>query len=247
MRFYISLVLSAALLIACESNQKTSNQKISNEKTSNENTSNIHEIIVQEVIQVKEYTYLRVLENEKEKWVAAPSFKAEVGKTYYFKNGMEMPNFKSNELNRVFETIYFVEAISTDSNGNNIQSTITTNTLDLSEKVSKPKLERKDVKIEPINGTITIAQLYGDMKSFEGKTIRVRGKVTKFNPAIMNKNWIHIQDGTESNGKFDLTLVTSEEATVGDIIVVEGEVSLNKDFGYGYFYELIVENAKLIK
>lgn len=237
MRFYISLVLSVVVLIACESNDKKSKMKL----------SSVHEIVVQEVIQVKDYTYLRVIENEKEKWVAAPSFQAEVGKTYYFKGGMEMPNFKSNELNRVFETIYFVEAISTDPNGNNIQNTITTNTLDLSEKTSKPKLERKDVKIKPVSGTITIAQLYGDMKTYEGKIVRVKGKVTKFNPAIMNRNWVHIQDGTESNGKFDLTLVTSEEATVGDIIIVEGEVSLNKDFGYGYFYELIVENAILIR
>ncbi|WP_457610012.1 hypothetical protein [Lutibacter sp.] len=248
MKFYISLMISIVLLSACKTDK---NESAKNKK-------GIHEVVAQEVIQVKDYTYMRVLEDGKEKWLAVPSFQAEVGKTYYFKNGMEMPNFESRELKRTFPTIYFVEGVSTNPNANPIQNkvntvqdkvitnTIDTNTIDLSSK-SKPKLEKKEIKIKPISGAITINQLYKDAKQYEGKIVKIKGEVTKFNPKIMNKNWIHIQDGTEYNGKFDLTLVTNAEAKVGDVIVIEGKVSLNKDFGYGYFYELIVENATLVE
>ncbi|AMC12030.1 hypothetical protein Lupro_12500 [Lutibacter profundi] len=241
MKFYISLIVSIVLLSACKTDKKESEK----------NKSGVHEVVAQEVLQVKDYTYIRALEDGKEKWLAVPSFQAEVGKTYYFKNGMEMPNFESRELKRTFPTIYFVEGVSTDPNVSTILNSVNTNTIDtntinLSPK-SKPKLEKKAVKIKPITGSVTIEQLYKNAKQYEGKIVKVKGKVTKFNPAIMNKNWIHIQDGTEYNGKFDLTLVTDAQGNVGDVIVIEGKVSLNKDFGYGYFYELIVENAVLVE
>ena len=63
----------------------------------------------------------------------------------------------------------------------------------------------------------------------------------------MKKNWIHIQDGTEFDGKFDLTITTDQEVKVGDKISVEGNVHLDKDFGFGYFYDVIVEDAKISK
>ncbi len=251
MKFYISLIISIVLLSACKTDKK---ELV-------ENKTGVHEVVAQEVIQVKDYTYMRVLEDGKEKWLAVPTFQAEVGKTYYFKNGMEMPNFESRELKRTFPTIYFAEGVSTNPNATIIQNTVNpntvnpnavntktvdVNTIDLSSK-SKPKLEKKEIKIKPISGAITINQLYKDAKQYQGKIVKIKGKVTKFNPKIMNKNWIHIQDGTEYNGKFDLTLVTNADAKVGDVIVIEGEVSLNKDFGYGYFYELIVENATLVE
>ena len=30
---------------------------------------------------------------------------------------------------------------------------------------------------------------------------------------------------------------------VGDVVTVEGKVTLDKDFGHGYFYEIIIEEA----
>ena len=62
----------------------------------------------------------------------------------------------------------------------------------------------------------------------------------------MGKNWIHIQDGTEFDGKFDLTITGNFSAKVGDIIILEGKIALNKDLGYNYFYEVIMEDAKIV-
>jgi len=63
----------------------------------------------------------------------------------------------------------------------------------------------------------------------------------------MNTNWIHLQDGTESDGKFDLTATCLENLNVGDIVTLEGKITLDKDLGYGYFYEVLLEDAKIVK
>ena len=62
----------------------------------------------------------------------------------------------------------------------------------------------------------------------------------------MSKNWVHLQDGTNNAGDFDLTFTTNDVTKVGDVVTFEGTVTLKKDFGAGYFYEVIVENAKLL-
>ena len=73
----------------------------------------------------------------------------------------------------------------------------------------------------------------------------MRGKVVKFSPQIMGKNWIHVQDGTGAAGTNDLTVTTLDEAKVGDTVLVTGKITLNKDFGMGYKYDLIIEDGKV--
>ena len=63
----------------------------------------------------------------------------------------------------------------------------------------------------------------------------------------MNQNWIHLQDGSSNSGEFDFTITTAEEAKVGEIITVEGIITLDKDFGAGYFYSIIMENGTVSK
>ena len=237
MRIVISLLLAIVFISACQSNKKTEIEQ----------QSNIHKVIAQEVLHVGEYTYLRVLENGIEKWIAAPSTQVEIGQTYYFEKGMEMKNFESKELNRTFETIYFVDRMSTDPEIKIQTNAYNSQNKDLSQQNSKPISEKQHVEIKPVVDAITIAELYKNMKAYEGKSIKIKGKVTKFNPAILKKNWIHLQDGTEFNDRFDLTATIDTEVSVGDIVTIEGTVSLNKDFGYGYTYELLIENAVLEK
>jgi hypothetical protein len=106
---------------------------------------------------------------------------------------------------------------------------------------------KADIKIEPCADCITIGRLIADKKSFSGKKIRVKGVVTKVNEAIMDKNWIHIQDGTEAEGVYDLTVTTSLKISVGDTVTFEGNIVLDKDFGYGYFYNVLMEDGNLLK
>ncbi|MBW1824581.1 MAG: tetratricopeptide repeat protein [Deltaproteobacteria bacterium] len=88
--------------------------------------------------------------------------------------------------------------------------------------------------------------LSGIIKPKAGKTVSelyAQKDDLKFSKNIMGKNWIHLRDGTGGNGTNDLTITTSAKATLGDIVVVSGIVVANKDFGYGYKYDIIIEDA----
>ncbi len=79
------------------------------------------------------------------------------------------------------------------------------------------------------------------------ETIQVKGEVTKFNASIMERNWIHLQDGTEFEGKYDLTITSQEGFQVGQVVTIKGIVALNRDFGYGYNYAVLLEEATTSK
>ena len=91
----------------------------------------------------------------------------------------------------------------------------------------------------------TVGDIYGGKAGLAGKDVAVRGKVVKFSPQIMGKNWIHVQDGTGAAGTNDLTVTTLDEAKVGDTVLISGKITLNKDFGMGYKYDLIIEDGKV--
>ena len=241
MKFYSSLIVVLVLLLSCNNTNKTTIQP------------DMHKVIVQEVLHVKDYSYIRILEDGIEKWIAAPTTVVEIGGTYYFGKSMEMQNFESKDLNRAFETIYFVEKISTTEADAKLPLTanphalpVVTNNQTNSPEATKPIIEKKNVTIESSVNTISIANLFKDRDSYNNKIVKIKGEVTKFNPAIMGVNWIHMQDGTEFNGEFDLTVTTSATVQIGDVVTLEGTVTLNKDFGAGYFYAIIIENATLI-
>ncbi len=91
----------------------------------------------------------------------------------------------------------------------------------------------------------TVAEIYAGQNDLLDTVVKVRGKVVKFSPQIMGKNWVHLQDGTDSAGTNDLTVTTADTASVGDIVLVSGKITQNKDFGGGYKYDLIIEDAKV--
>lgn len=148
-----------------------------------------------------------------------------------------MKDFKSNELDRTFASVMFLKEIQSDKFKN---ESVPSDHL-------KPKTEKQNITITPVEGTISIAELFGNSNNYANKMIKIQGEVVKFSSNIMGKNWIHLQDGTESDGKNDLTITTDQMAKVGEIIIIEGKITLEKDFGSGYFYELIMEEAKIIK
>lgn len=225
------LVSFVFLLLSCQSNQN---------KQSAQLPAGVHRIVVKEVIQTNNYTYLRVDENNAEKWLAVGKMEADKGETYYYTGGFEMKNFESKELGKTFESIYFLESVSSSPE------------IMVKEQAKEPhstgklNVEKQDISIKPAEGGITIAELFANKESYTGKTVKISGQVTKYNAAIMKKNWIHIQDGSEYSGKFDLTATTEMETAEGEIITIEGTVALNKDFGYGYSYDVLLEDCKLL-
>ncbi len=198
-----------------------------------------HTVEVLEVVQAPSYTYLRVKEAGKEMWLATVKEDLAVGSKYSFSDALEMTNFTSKELNRNFPVIYFVSDADGSSASEPAQAPMT---------MGKPKVEQgTDVVIPQNAGGVSIGELYKNRNNYSGKKIKVKGKVVKVNPEVMDRNWVHLQDGTKDGEYFDLTVTTMEKANVGDVIEFEGTIVLNKDFGAGYIYELIMEGGVLRK
>jgi hypothetical protein len=195
-----------------------------------------HKVEVEDKIDASNYTYLQVSENGNEYWIAVPQMKVEDGEVLYFSKSMEMKNFRSKTLNRTFESVLFVDDISR-SLPNKPQMMTAHPKVNSSQKVNVTVPHLEDGK--------TIAQIYAEKESFAGKRVRVRGMVTKYNPAIMDMNWIHIQDGTGDENNYDIVVTTKDISEMGKVIVVEGTVELNKDYGSGYSYPIVIENAKV--
>jgi len=192
---------------------------------------------VKEVIQTTAYTYLRVEKNNAEEWIAINKMEVKTGDIVYYKEGLKMENFTSPELQRTFETVYFVQEISNSPILPKMPQGMT------GTEPKKPALSKLDIKIEQPKDGIAIVDLYTNRNTYSGKIIKVKGQVTKVNLAIMNKNWVHIQDGTADGNNFDLTITTSHEPKVGDIVTYSGTLVLNRDFGSGYSYEILLEDA----
>ncbi len=198
--------------------------------------SKIKKIIVLEVLQTSSYTYLYVLENESKIWMAVPSIDAKVNDVYYYKGGIEMWEFKSTELDRVFPSIWFVQGVFDESV--------------IKEDASEGKENLKNnvpVVIEPVEGGITIAEVLLNKDKYVGKTVTLKGRVSKFNSKIMGTNWIHLEDGSSTTGGSEITITSDAKTKMGDIIIIKGTVVLDKDFGAGYFYEIILENGEIVE
>jgi hypothetical protein len=209
----------------------------------------LKKVIVQEVLQVSSYTYLNVLENGVKKWIAVPTMEAKLGEIYYYTSGVEMRDFESKELDRTFESVLFLGYI-TPADSIDPESGI----VDPNAKKEKPVTNAKqptrdklELNIDGVEGGIRIEEVFKNAQQYAGKKVKIIGEVTKFNKAIMGKNWVHFQDGTTFEGAYDLMITTQENLAVGDVVVFEGVIALDKDFGAGYFYKVILEEGAVVK
>lgn len=200
------------------------------------NDNAVYQVVVEEILSTEKYNYLHVREKDQQYWIAISRSDVELGDTYFYRGGLLKRNFFSREFNRVFETVYLVSEIWSAS---------------LKEKQamsSSPHMQMPTMevgKIELVGGAISLDELFSNQEKYEGKTVRVTGKCVKVNPMIMNRNWLHIQDG--SGDKLDLTVTTNENVHLGAVVTLAGTLTLNKDFGAGYRYDIILEEAVVIQ
>lgn len=109
----------------------------------------------------------------------------------------------------------------------------------------------ESVKVDKATGdnAFIVGDLFEKRSELSGKQVSVRGKVVKVSRGIMGKNWLHIQDGTgdASRSTHDLVVTTQETPAMGDVVTISGTVQADKDFGAGYKYDVIVEDATVAK
>ncbi len=203
---------------------------------------NAHKVKAEEVIQGARYTYVRVSSEESNYWIAINKADIREGETYYWSVGTEMNEFTSKELRRTFRSIFFVQDFTDQPITAANPQPQPQPSASMAGKQQPPQYE--GIVVPKAEGGITISELYSKKDAYSGKTVKICGKVVKFSGGIMNKNWVHLQDGTINNGSYDLTVTTLDTVKVGDVVVFEGTITLNKDIGAGYFYDVLMENAR---
>ena len=198
-----------------------------------------------ETIKADRYTYVQVDTGTEKVWAATPEFRGKVGDTVVVPKGLAMQNFHSKTLERDFEVVYFVTAITVAGNDQGPTQ------MGRTSFVHPPRNGKSSKSQIEVNGITrakdgkNVAEIFAGRKDLAGEQVMVRGKVVKFLPQIMGKNWLHLQDGSGSEGTNDLTVTTMTTVKVGDLVLVSGVVSIDRDFGYGYEYEVLLEDAKV--
>jgi hypothetical protein len=201
---------------------------------------------VLEVQDVDSYTYLRLKTKDGETWAAVNRAPVQKGAKVTIENPMVMNNFESKSLNRKFDRIVFGMLAGTGPGTARKGGDLTT----MHAGVTKPA-DVGDIKVAKATGANarTVAEIVSKSAELKDKTVVVRGKVVKFTPAVMGKNWVHLRDGTGSaaDNTNDVLVTTKDEAAIGDVVLVTGVVHTDKDLGSGYSYKVLIEEAKLKK
>jgi hypothetical protein len=208
-----------------------------------------------EAIDAPPYTYLRIKTASAETWAAVPKADVKVGDAVTVVDAMPMEKFESKTLKRTFDVVFFgnvpgpgaapaaagMPAGAEGGPGMAAQHAMA---------ASGPS-EVGDVKVAKATGADarTVAEVWAQRTALNTKGVTIRGKVVKFNPGIMGKNWVHLRDGSGTADKKDndITITTADTVAVGDVVTAKGKVLVDKDFGAGYAYPVIVEDAKVAK
>jgi hypothetical protein len=203
------------------------------------------------------YSYLRIQSGKEEQWAAVPKAEVAKGTEVTVLNAMPMANFESKTLKRKFDVVFFGTlegsgpAAAGPAAGMPPGDGTPAGMAQQHARAAQGPANVGDVKVARATGADarTISEIYAQKGALKEKAVTVRGKVVKFNPGIMGKNWVHIQDGTGKADKQDndITVTTQDMTSVGDTVLVKGMVRIDKDFGAGYAYPVIVEDAKLSK
>lgn len=199
------------------------------------------------------YTYLCIEKDGKKTWAAVHEMKVSVGDEISLEPGYEMEGFTSKTLNRTFDKIVFsagpVGSASPHGHGGMGHGGMGSSEGMGSKGTAVVPQEK--IKVEKASGknAYTVAELHEKRAELDQKNITVKGKVVKVSGGILGKNWIHIQDGTGNPdaGSHDIVVTTKDVPSVGDMVTVEGTVYKDKDFGSGYRYNVIIENASIKK
>ncbi|MDO8925514.1 MAG: nucleotide-binding protein [Sideroxyarcus sp.] len=200
---------------------------------------------------IDNFTYILLNTDRGEIWAAVIKAPVKKGDTVTVENVIVMENFKSKALNQTFKKILFGKLGSAGASPN--VSPAGSSSLGAAFSVN-PRKNLDTINAAPVDkaggaNAMTVAEVMTKSAELKGKPVVVRGKVVKYNAEIMGTNWIHLQDGSGSaaDDSNDILVTTSATAKVGDVVTVEGVVATDKDFGAGYSYKVLIEQASVRK
>ncbi len=153
---------------------------------------------------------------------------------------MVMNNFESKALKKTFPTIIFGNLGGTGATG-------ATPGMFGSKMAVTTMADSAPVKVAKATGANahSVADVVSKSVQLKDKPVKVNGQVVKYNASIMGKNWVHLRDGSGTAANNDILVTTAASAKVGDLVTVSGVVRNDKDFGAGYSYKVLIEDATL--
>lgn len=198
------------------------------------------------------YQYLKVQEKNKEIWVAIANAPVKVGDKIGYDKQTVMKDFKSKSLKRSFKEVIFAsEVYLPKKDATHVKDL--QDVLGLNKTNNQPKLkEETSNPAKPFEkkAFYTVEEIFMWKDFLKDQNISVKGKVSKVSKQIMKLDWVHIQDGTGDASKNNEDLVfTIKEIPfkAGESVIATGKLIIDKDFGYGYFYKVIIQESSLKK
>jgi hypothetical protein len=220
---------------------------------------------IAEKMDVSSYSYLRLVRADgSDVWTAVPKTDADVGDVVAVRDAQLMQNFKSSTLNRTFEAIYFGSLGPTGSaagspppgSPHGAPSAAASGLPampDGSDPHRQPGTGGDEVPIGKVARAAgpsgnTVSEIYAKKADLSGKSVRLRGVVVKVVPGVLGRTFVHLRDGSgeASQGTHDVTVTTTEQPEVGQTMLYEGNVVVDKDFGSGYRYPVLIEDARSV-
>jgi len=212
-----------------------------------ESNSPANTVVKGEVIEVKDvenYTYLHLKTKDGETWAAVGKTAVKKGAEVTIENVMIMKNFESKSLKQTFQTIVFGTLVGSEGGVPSVVNGMTKAHTELAKTSGIG-----DIHVTKATGknAQTVAEVMMKGAELKDTPVLVRGMVVKYNPDIMGKNWIHLRDGSgsEVSSTNDILVTTTNQAKIGDIVSVKGVIHIDKDFGAGYSYKVLIEEATL--
>ncbi len=198
------------------------------------------------------YTYARLSASGSDTWIAATAFSLAVGDTVTATVDMPMEQFHSRTLNRDFPLIYFVREVT--RNGQTVAAStgpamMGSHAATGAAAPAPPLPPPLIAPVPPAPGGVTVADVWTRRTALAGKPVVIRGQIVKVSYDILGANWYHLQDGSGvvASGTHDLVVTSSAQVKAGDVVTVSGVLTTGKDFGAGYAYDAIIEQAEIKK
>jgi len=183
---------------------------------------------INEILESGGYSYFNVEEGDSTYWIAVRLMPAIIGAKIDFTGEMWMVDFRSKTLNRTFSRILFAANASIDRPDHHMIP-------------MKPSTQNHIV----LTGTQSIIAVKRSQNTLRNQSVTVQGEAIKVLHKIMGKTWIHLSDGDSDSSTIVITTLDNS-VIVGMQVTVKGVLSVDRDFGMGYFYPSIIEDAVII-
>ncbi|MGB1075321.1 MAG: hypothetical protein ACPGYK_03970 [Flavobacteriales bacterium] len=193
----------------------------------------LRKVLVHDILKGSQHWFLDVQEiNGKRYWIATSPEAYQVGGTYAFTKGYGEVDFQSDELERSFDELFWVDQVKPAA----LQGA--------AHQTDQTSHQQSTDPVTLAQGSQRIADVIDKSSILAGQQVQVTGRVTKVNPDIMDRHWIHLQDGSRDD--FDFVVTSEMSVPLGKVVTLAGKLSIDRDFGAGYRYDVILENGQII-